>query len=1118
MDKKDRRKFRLGDIIQRLNEEKAVSGEKLRDEAEPPPKVRQSPQAVPEDRGVPSGPAQSPLDVTETGGPVQPQPRYQPGTEKKFPSPATVRSGDVSSTSRQEQSAPASRPAENQNAATAVGPQPPAESPVTQKAPAFESDLADNPEESTFDVMRYIGVILRRRNIIIASAIIVGLFSLYGYIRAGKFYSAHARMLFSPGYQDIMGNNANLDVWQNEDQRFNTHLELLKSVTVIKRVSEDLGNKIEPGEIASALTISRGETGGEKNDIIDIVTKNSDPHTAQDIANQLCKTYTEYMKEVNVQDITHLLVNLEDQIGKVQAELDQKENILRVFKEKNHTVQLSSETNITVNKLSQLELELQKTELDMLESRERFTGINKQIGQQDINVIQSMTYSNPFQAKLAELELELNSLSAEYSPEHFKVKMIKGQIDKIKEAMKTDITREAASRTLIKNPIREGLLQDLVNLSIEKSALEAKRTAQEQLIKQLDVELSKLPTVELQFAQLTRETESLVEVLKLLKSRFEEARIKRDSQQSDLKILEWAQLPIAGVSSVPFSKVLIGLLIGIVIGIALAFGLEFLDQSIKDPQSIERTLELPLLGIVPMIEMEKAIIENAKEKWRTVLEPFRALRATLKHLATAQQFKTLIICSAVKGEGKTTLAANLAITFSLDGKKVILVDGDLRRAQMHSLFNVPKYCGLSDYLLGDKELNEIIKPTVHENLFVITAGEHPQNPSELIGNARFEQLVKSLRPMADFIIFDSPALLPVSDGMIMAPKIDACIMVVRALWTPMKAAQQAKNQLKRIGCNIIGGILNGISHSRGYYPYYYGYYRYYAYKYTYEEDHDRERRRFTIRELGLKAENALKTFLRTTFFSLPQYNARTRGFIRHLFRQKLFWLLVVLLCAIPVCFAVLKFLGIGKNPRDIVYMGNPDTIQYLGGASSSTPSSAMQEASNESLTRNGTSLEQIAVGRPLPPQTRDSIPARKAADSVAQKSGPDFSHDHAEVNTNAHFLSLLSDSLRLWQQSFNAGNIERFLSFYDLLRFKFPGGSYQQWESVNRALFKKQTTATSFVLDSIWSSPVAFPFFQTDFSVSLISPGDTLHRTYTTIWQNSNNQWRIIREKYKEQP
>ena len=123
------------------------------------------------------------------------------------------------------------------------------------------------------------------------------------------------------------------------------------------------------------------------------------------------------------------------------------------------------------------------------------------------------------------------------------------------------------------------------------------------------------------------------------------------------------------MSNVRFSNIILGILIGLILGITLAFLIEYLDQSLKDPADIEKELELPLLGIVPLIEAEQALIEQSTDLTKSILEPFRALRANLKHIATAHELKTFMICSAVKGEGKTTLAANLAITFALDGKQ-----------------------------------------------------------------------------------------------------------------------------------------------------------------------------------------------------------------------------------------------------------------------------------------------------------------------------------------------------------------------------------------------------------------------------------------------------------------
>jgi polysaccharide biosynthesis transport protein len=895
MGDKKKQKFSLSDITRKLNESKAGSTAGSTDGQ--PPKEGSPEKPLSEERHVSRNAA--------TASPPEPP---------ASPAASNLRHGTAINDPTQDRYSPASRyPADVSASGSAI--------PFMTNNQSTQRAEPNREEETVdFDIMRYVGIIVRRKNLILAALIIASFFSVYTYVKAVKFYTAHARMLFSPGYQDIMGNNQPMYfAWGSRGEKINTHIELLKSETVVKRVLENLNNSIAASAITGGVTINRGMSEGEKNDIIDVAFRHQDAETARNVANELCRTYIEYIKDVSVQDITVLILKLEEQIGKKESALDQKETALRLFKETNRAVELTSQTNVTISKLTQVETAKQQAQLDMLECREKLSGLKKEINQQQVDIIQSITYQNPYQSRLAELELELNALSAEYSPEHYKVRMIRAEIDKIKEAMKSDIVKEAASQTLVKNPIRQSLLQDLITVTIDKSVLDAKRNAQEQISKDLDNDLKKLPAVELQFAQLTRETESLLQVLKLLKTRFEEAKIKRDSQDSDLKILEWAQLPSHAVSNVRFSKILMTLLLGFLIGIGCALLLEFLDQSIKEPQEIERMLELPLLGIVPMIETEKAIIESSGEQGKSVLEPFRALRANLKHIAENNRIKTFIISSAVKGEGKTTLAANIAITFAMDGKKVILVDGDLRRAQMHHLFHLPKKDGLCDYLLGAAEIQDILKNTVHQNLFVITAGEHPQNPAELMGSFRFGVLVGELRNMADIIIFDSPALLPVSDVLSMAPKMDACIMVVRALWTPFKAAQQAKNQLQRIGVRIIGGLLNGISLSRGYYPYYYGYYRYYASKYSYEEGKEPG---FSVRKFGIAFESGLKNFFQSIRFSAPYWTSASLRLARRLMRKKTFWILLILAIALSmVDVALLRFIPVLQSRPTITFIG-----------------------------------------------------------------------------------------------------------------------------------------------------------------------------------------------------
>jgi capsular exopolysaccharide synthesis family protein len=352
---------------------------------------------------------------------------------------------------------------------------------------------------------------------------------------------------------------------------------------------------------------------------------------------------------------------------------------------------------------------------------------------------------------------------------------------------------------------------------------------------------------------------------------------------------------------------------------------------------------MPLLGIVPLIETNKALIQKSADLEKKILEPFRSLRANLKHLAATYNYKTFMICSAIKGEGKTTLAANLAITFALDGKKTILVDADLRRSQLHALFTIPKEHGLADYLFGTKTADEILKKTVYENLSVITSGERPHNPAELVGTYRFDLIIKELKERADIIIFDSPALLPVSDGMTMAPKVDGCIMVFRTTWTPLKAAKQAKFQIARLGCHILGGIFNGVSLARSYYPYYYGYYGYYSYtKYNYEEE---PKKRFSLRQFGLRFENSARHYVHNLRYSLPKHVGAGSYFARQLIRKKTFWVLLLLLLGISGAEFWLRFRQAPeiaeKTGITYISIGGSGSSEAIAPARSSTYRSAM---------------------------------------------------------------------------------------------------------------------------------------------------------------------------------
>ncbi|MBD3316996.1 MAG: polysaccharide biosynthesis tyrosine autokinase, partial [Chitinivibrionales bacterium] len=1025
MDTRRPRKFKLGEIIHRMNEGEAQS-------AHPRGQHRPDNTAA----GTTEAQQASVSGHQEADTTLPRQPRFGPS-----PSPD-----------------PHPNYAHTSIAPTAPSPtaaihsvHPGAGNPTNAGPAAFQpaASTHEGEEEEEFDLFRYIGVILRRKEIIVAVVIIAGLFSIFSYLKAPRYYTAKARVLFRPNRGDILDQGSDWVYWRDREKDFNTHLELLKSNVVLRRVIEEFDGTVSVEGIREGLTISQGETNGEKNDIIELSYRHADDETARDVLNRLCKTYIDYRREVNAQEDTRFIFKLETQIDKLQSQLSVKENALREFKEANRMVRLSSDANVLVSKLAEMELSLQKTQLDLLETKERMNGLRSQIGRQEVNVVQSMTYENPFQSRLAELELQLSTLSAEYSPDHYKIKTITQQIEQIKQSMGSEITEQAVSQTFVKNPIRESLLETLVNQSIRISSLEARRTAQEQIIEKLNSGLKALPSLELRYAYLQRETESLLETLRMLKTRYEEAKIRRDSKETDLKILELATRPINAISSKKPSSVLAGVFVGIVLGIALAFLLEYLDQTLKDPNDIERGLELPLIGLVPLIDAEESLMGDNRKMLKTVLEPFRAVRANLKHLGASHRAKVFMMCSAVKGEGKTTLAANLALTFAMDDKKVILIDADLRRSQIHQLLNVPKETGLSDYLIGEKDLAEIIKPTHHDNLFVITSGERPHNPAELLGTRKFDELVHDIRSHADIIFFDSPALLPVSDTITMAPKMDGCVMVMRALWTPLKAARQAKSQLSRIGTKLMGGLFNGVSHSRGYYPYYYGYYGYYSYRYSYED----ETKPHSIREFGLRVENGAKELLRTATVTVPRAVGLSASFLKHVLRRKTFWLLAGILALLTAAGIVLE----SRRPHE-----NQEWVEKVA------PSATTARRSSPIAIVESTP-ESTSAGYAVPASPSTPKPSPSNSDST----------------------------VKLWIEAVNDGALYRYLAFYDRESFRYPDGGYAAWAAAARKKLLREPVRERIIeVESINGKKVRNGYRQTQLDAVVSVAGDTSRVRY----------------------
>jgi tyrosine-protein kinase Etk/Wzc len=278
------------------------------------------------------------------------------------------------------------------------------------------------------------------------------------------------------------------------------------------------------------------------------------------------------------------------------------------------------------------------------------------------------------------------------------------------------------------------------------------------------------------------------------------------------------------------------LLIGLVLGLGLGLLFEHVDNTIKTPEDVKEQLGVPFLGMVPDVSDKPQGARIPTMALRNpdgpVAEAYRVLRTNLIFSSAESTGRAVVVTSANPGEGKTTTAANLAVALALNGAKVLVVDGDLRRPTLHQHFGVAKTPGLSDLIVGRTQASESIHGTRFKGLQILACGYAAPNPAELLGSASMKQILNALRTCYDWVIVDTPPILAMADTPVLCPLVDGVVLVVAAESTSRPALVRALDQIASVGGKVTGVVLNKVDLKRNsyYYSQYYGeYYRsYYA--------------------------------------------------------------------------------------------------------------------------------------------------------------------------------------------------------------------------------------------------------------------------------------------------
>jgi capsular exopolysaccharide synthesis family protein len=340
-----------------------------------------------------------------------------------------------------------------------------------------------------------------------------------------------------------------------------------------------------------------------------------------------------------------------------------------------------------------------------------------------------------------------------------------------------------------------------------------------------------------------------------LTERLEDAVIQLQSKSGGLKLVDAAQLPTSPVARKDYVFYLVAIVVALGTGIGLAVLREFMDDTVKSNEDIEKNLALTLLGTIPHIDTDKSDIEvqrtftKGKQRVRNrypqlllgdkseesvVAEAYRSLRTNVVFASPDKPVQTLLITSSGPGEGKSLTMANTALTFAQQGEPTLIVDTDLRRPVVHHLFGVERSPGFGEIIAGKATLDECLREIPGSNLKVITAGAYMPNPAEILGSKKMDHFLKDLKERFHYILFDTPPVIAVTDAAILATKLDGVILVTRANKTSMQVSQRTLQSLRNVNARVIGAILNDIDITKGYSSY--GYYKHYYHHYMTRKD------------------------------------------------------------------------------------------------------------------------------------------------------------------------------------------------------------------------------------------------------------------------------------------
>jgi capsular exopolysaccharide synthesis family protein len=715
--------------------------------------------------------------------------------------------------------------------------------------------------------LRHLVSVVRRRAVVIAGVAIAvtSAISFWTFSQTPK-YEGKFQLLVEPvteeGNLDKLTQVPGVSESPGSILDYDTQIEVLRSPNLMAPILEEIEKDYK--DVSYDSLIGSSELNIERlaeTKILEVRYRDTDPKKVRFVLHQVARGYLRYSLQERQINLKKGIQFVEGQLPQLRDRVDKLQGQLQAFRQQNNLLDPETQAQQLSTRVSAIEQEQLQTQVGLREARSLYTTISSQLGLSPNEALATAALSEAprYQEllnKLQEVEAKIATELSRFTEESPTVQALRNEQRNLLPLLEQESQRVlGANLSQVNvsndspNSIRLELTQQLVDATNQIQVLQVRQNAIAQAERSLNLQVKQMPVIARQYTDLQRELNVATESLNRFLGFREGLQIEVAQKALPWQIILKPQEPQFPVSPNTQRNILLGAVAGLLLGIGAALLVERLDNVFHSPDELKDRSKLPLLGVIPynkqlkvitpvatvaeMVPAEDSTTEKKnrrKPQWYTAspfLESFRSLHTNIRFLGSDTPIHSIVISSATPADGKSTIAVHLAQAAAAMGQRVLLVDADLRRPQVHKILGLENKVGLSNVIAtGITAKQAIQRLPMWDHLYVLTAGQLPPDPTRLLCSRKMQYLMEQFHAVFDLVIYDTPPTLGLADGRLLAAHTDGVVMVAGLGRTDRSVLMQALDGMKVSNATVLGVVANGV---KGYTTSsYYNYQQYYV--------------------------------------------------------------------------------------------------------------------------------------------------------------------------------------------------------------------------------------------------------------------------------------------------